>query len=105
MEKFSVVSPVGQPAVRTTRGAGRLDTLDGRTVGELWNGVFKGDVTFPVIRRLLQARHPQLTIIPYTEFPHAHGSDNPAQQRERARKLAALALEKGCDAVISGNGA
>ena len=105
MEKLSVVSPVGRPAVRTTRGAGRLDTLDGRTVGELWNGVFKGDITFPAIRRLLQARHPQLTIIPYNEFPHAHGSDNPGQQRERARTLAALAREKGCHAVISGNGA
>lgn len=105
MEKFSVVSPAGQPAVRSTGSAGRLETLDGKTVGELWNGVFKGDVTFPVIRRLLQARHPQLEIVPYTEFPHSHGSDNPAQQRERARTLATLAREKGCDAVISGNGA
>jgi hypothetical protein len=32
-------------------------------------------------------------------------SDNPARQRELAREIAMLAKEKGCHAVISGNGA
>ena len=105
MEKLEVVSPLGLEAVKTSGAAPRVADLDGKTVGELWNGVFKGDATFPVIRRLLQARYPRLRIIPFTEFPHAHGSDNPTQQRERARHVAALAKEKGCDAVISGNGA
>ncbi|MGE0556832.1 MAG: hypothetical protein AB7E73_01565 [Burkholderiales bacterium] len=105
MEKLEVVSPAGLAAVAASGAAPRLADLDGKTVGEFWNGVFKGDITFPVIRRLLQSRYPHLRIIPYTEFPHAHGSDNPAEQRERARRLAALAKEKGCDAVISGNGA
>ena len=105
MEKFSVVSPVGQPAVRPTSAAPRLARLEGKTVGELWNGVFKGDVSFPVIRRLLLAKYPGLKIVPFTEFPHTHGNDNPAHQRERARQMAALAREKGCDAVITGNGA
>jgi hypothetical protein len=62
-------------------------------------------VTFPVIRGLLKARYPGLNIIPFTEFPHAPGSDHPAEQREHARRLATLAREKRCDAVISGNGA
>ena len=105
MEKLSVVSPVGQPAVKTTNAAPRLADLDGKTIGELWNGVFKGDISFPVIRRLLQAKYPRLRIIPFTEFPHTHSSDNLTQQRERARQLAELAREKGCDAVITGNGA
>jgi hypothetical protein len=105
MEKLEVVSPAGLAAVAATGAVPRLADLDGKTVGEFWNGVFKGDITFPVIRRLLQSQFPRLRIIPYTEFPHVHGSDNPAEQRERARCLAALAKEKGCDAVISGNGA
>ena len=105
MEKLSVVSPAGQPAVKTTNAAPRLADLDGKTVGELWNGVFKGDISFPVIRRLLQAKYPRLRIIPYTEFPHHHTSDNLTQQRALARQLAELAREKGCDAVITGNGA
>ena len=102
---LEVVSPLGRAAVSLARSAPRLPDLNGRTIGEFWNGVFKGDQTFPAIRRLLEQRFTRLKIIPFTEFPHAPGSDDPAQQRERARKMAALAGEKGCDAVISGNGA
>ena len=105
MEKVHVVSPLGFEAVRQAGAARRIENLDGKTVGEFWNGVFKGDVTFPVIRRLLKKKFPGLKIIPYTEFPHAPGSDHPASQREHARRMAALAREKGCDAVISGMGA
>ena len=105
MERFEVVSPLGLEAVAQAGAAPRLDTLEGKTVGEFWNGVFKGDQTFPVIRRLLQQKFPRLKVIPYTEFPHARGSDHPAHQRELAHRMAALAREKGCDAVISGNGA
>jgi hypothetical protein len=105
MDRVEVVSPLGLKAVDEVAGAPRLDGLDGKTVGEFWNGVFKGDQTFPVIRGLLQRRFPGLKIIPFTEFPHTPGSDHPAHQREHARRMAALAREKGCDAVISGNGA
>lgn len=105
MEKLEVVSPLGRAAVSLASTAPRLRDLDGKTIGEFWNGVFKGDQTFPVIRRLLEQRFPRLQIIPFTEFPHAPGSDDPARQRERARRMAALAAEKGCDALISGNGA
>jgi hypothetical protein len=105
MSEEHAVSPLGFEAVEEVGAAPRLDTLDGKTVGEFWNGVFKGDQTFPVIRRLLEARFPSVKIVPFTEFPHAPGSDHPAQQRELAQRMAALAQEKGCDAVISGNGA
>jgi len=105
MSRIKVVSPLGFDVVKDSGSAKRIDTLDGKTVGEVWNGVFKGDFTFPIIRKCLQAKYPRVKIIPYTEFPHTPGSDNPAQQRERAQQIAALAKEKGCDAVISGNGA
>jgi hypothetical protein len=105
MQKHDVVSPIGLEALRQSSAAGRLDRLAGSTLGEFWNGVFKGDQTFPIIRRLLQQKFPDLRIIPFTEFPHAPGSDNPVKQREVAQRMAALAKEKGCDGVISGNGA
>jgi hypothetical protein len=105
MERVEVVSPVGMDAVEQSAAAPRLDTLDGKTIGEFWNGVFKGDETFPVIRKLLQQKFPGLKIIPFTEFPHARGSDQPAHQRALALEMAALAREKGCHAIISGNGA
>jgi hypothetical protein len=105
MEKFEVVSPAGGEAIAQRSIAPRLQDLNGKTVGEIWNGVFKGDQTFPVIRRLLKQRYPAVNIVPYTEFPHIYGGDNPARQKTLAKQLAALAKEKGCDAVISGNGA
>ena len=105
MDKFDVISPAGGPVV-TQRGiAPRLKDLNGKTIGEIWNGVFKGDQTFPLIRQLLKDRFPGVKIIPYTEFPFRHGGDSPAQQQKLAREIAALAREKGCDALISGNGA
>ncbi len=105
MSKLEVVSPLGLEVVKRSSSAPRLANLDGKTIGEVWNGVFKGEFTFPIIRNLLQQQYPRLRIIPYTEFPHTPGSDTPTQQREHARRIAAMAKEKGCDAVISGNGA
>ena len=105
METLHVVSPEGLEAVKQSGAAPRLTTLEGKTIGELWNGVFKGDVTFPMIRALLKEKYPGIRIVPFTEFPHAWVSDNPTRQRELAREIAALAKEKGCHAVISGNGA
>jgi len=105
MSTFEVVSPVGLEVIKGSGSAGRLENLDGKTIGEVWNGVFKGDVTFPIIREQLRQKYPNLRIIPYTEFPHTAGSDNPTQQRERARELAVLARQRGCDGVISGMGA
>jgi hypothetical protein len=105
MEKLEVVSPLGDEAVEQSGIARRLDRLDGKTIGEFWNGVFKGDQTFPIIRRWLQQRFTDLKIVPFTAFPHAPGSDHPAKQRALARRMAELAQEQGCDAIISGNGA
>ena len=105
MDKHDVVSPLGFEAVKSAGNARRLDRMEGKTIGEFWNGVFKGDQSFPIIRRLLQQRFPGLKIIPFTEFPHAPSSDHPAKQRELAQRMAAMARDKGCHAVISGNGA
>jgi len=105
MSRIKVVNPLGFDVVTDSGSAKRVDTLDGKIVGEVWNGVFKGDFTFPIIRKCLQAKYPRVKIVPYTEFPHTPGSDNPAQQHERAKQIAVIAKEHGCDAVISGNGA
>jgi hypothetical protein len=105
MSILKVFSPVGNNHINHTKITKRLDFLDGKTIGEVWNGVFKGEITFPIIRKLLKQKYPNIKIIPYTEFPHNSGSDNPSQQRELAQRIALMAKEKGCDAIISGNGA
>lgn len=105
MDKLVVVSPLGFEVVKSTGSAPRLTSLAGKTIGEVWNGVFKGNVTFPFVRRALQQRFPDLKIIPYTEFPHAPHSDNPARQKELAEQVIEIARRNNCDALITGNGA
>jgi hypothetical protein len=105
MEELAVISPAGVEVEVQRAIAPRLPDLAGKTVGEIWNGVFKGDETFPVLREMFRRRFPDTRIIPYTEFPHLSGDDRPHAQQEVARQLAALAGARGCDAIITGNGA
>lgn len=105
MQEMSVISPAGVQVVEHKTIAPRLPDLAGKTVGEIWNGVFKGDETFPIIRERFRREFPDTTIIPYTEFPFFSGDDRPHAQQAVAQQIAALAKQKGCDAIISGNGA
>ncbi len=77
------------------KNAPRLNTLEGKTIGEIWNGLFRGPDTFPVLRELIKQRFPTAKIIPYTELPI--GFPDTATIGKAVR-------EKGCDAVIVGNG-
>jgi hypothetical protein len=105
MTKIDVVSPVGGEAIAQKGVSPRLADLNGKTVAEVWNGVFKGEQTFPIIRAFLKERFPKINIIPYTEFPHIYGGDNLTEQKAYAKQMAVLIRESGCDGVISGNGA
>ena len=100
----SVISPIGGETVGTTGLAPRLESLNGRTVGEIWNEDFKGDVMFPAYRELLKARYPDVKFVPYTELPHGVLKGTPAYQREVLADIARALREKKIDAVISGNG-
>ena len=105
MEKFEVLGPVGTETVKRKTIAPRLDNLDGKTIGEVWNGVYKGNELFPALREVLKQKYPNIKVIPYTEFPSNYGGETLREQMESARKLAVSFKEKGCDALISGNGA
>lgn len=102
---MQVLSPIGGAVVKERPAAPRLGDLSGKTVCELWNGQYKGDHVFPILRELIGRRYPDAKVIPYTEFPLFYAGDTPKLHAEFARQLAALAKEKGCDAVITGNGA
>ena len=101
----SVHSPIGGETLAQQSLAPRLDDLNGKTIGESWNGDFKGDVTFPIIRKRLQERFPGVKIVPYDQFPYLYGADDPARQKTLATEIALRAQALGCDALISGNGA
>lgn len=102
--KYEVVSPLGERDTKSINMAPRLDTLEGKTICELWNRSFKANITFSAIRELLQKRYPGVKIIPYTSMPHHHLLENPGVTNAESEALIAALKAKGCDAVISGNG-
>ena len=81
-----------------------LDTLEGKTIGEVYNNHFKGELMFQTYRRLLKERFPGVKIIPFDRFPTVYVGGDPASQKKTAREIAALAKEWEVDAIITGNG-
>ena len=98
---YNVVSPVGEYVGEARPIAPRLPDLNGKTVGEVWNGMFRGDATFPILRELLKKRYPDIKFVPYTEFPSFLPMGN---IDDAAMELREALLRSGCDAVIAGVG-
>lgn len=103
-EKTGVVSPEGLPHGVARAVSPHLDTLEGKTIGEVYNNHFKGELMFRTYRRLLKEKYPGVKIIPYDEFPIVYVGGDPASQKRIAQEVAAKAKERGCDAIITGNG-
>ncbi len=101
---YAVVSPIGESTVNLNSMASRLDTLAGKTVCMVWNNAFKADVTLPVIGETLKKQYPGVKIVPYSNMPNAFLPEPPGTPRKQSEALQALYKEKGCNAVISGNG-
>jgi hypothetical protein len=103
-EKMSVISPEGLQQ-RATSGVSRhLDTLEGKTIGEVYNNHFKGEQMFRAYRRLFKEKFPGVKIIPYDKFPIVYVGGDPASQKQTAKDIARLAQEWAVDAIITGNG-
>ena len=101
--QFQVVSPRGESTAEMITVAPGLDNLEGKTICLIAGDAFKADVTFPKLEELLNAEYPTATILPYTDFPYyepGHYSRPSVYRKEVSDAI----QEKGCDAVISGNG-
>ncbi len=97
---YEVVWPRSKATGGIVPISNRLDTLEGKTIGELWDWVFKGDKIFPVIEKELAKRYSAIKFISYQEFGVTQGADE-------AKTIAALPdklKQNKCDAVISGVG-
>jgi hypothetical protein len=103
---YEVVSPSGKSSLKAQTLAPGLGSLDGKTICEVWNRDFRGDVTFPKIRELLRKKYRNIHIINYDEIM-TPGFNTMGQTPEDAKALEGLGqalLEKGCHGLISGNG-
>ena len=103
-DEAEFISPIGLPRTQDTGIAPRLASLEGMTIGEVYNHHFKGDQMFGLYRELLKQRFPGVRIIPYTELPASFVGGDPATHRRVAQEVATRAKEMGCNALITGNG-
>ena len=97
---YKVVWPRSRQVKTGAKLAKRLDTLKGKTVAQLWDWVFKGDVMYEVWERELATRYPDIKFISWREFGEIHGANEHTVLADLPRKL----KEVGADAVICGVG-
>jgi len=103
-EKMGVISPEGLQLRAINSVSRHLDTLEGKTIGEVYNNHFKGEQMFRAYRRLFKEKFPGVKIIPYDRFPIVYVGGDPVSQKQTAKDIARLAKEWEVDAIITGNG-
>ena len=99
-KKYEVLWPRGRKATEVIPLAERPNTLEGKTICEIWDGLFRGNEYFPILREGLSKRYPGANIVPWTEFPRDGDHGFPDWKAHRD-----ILAEKGCDMVIVGTGA
>jgi hypothetical protein len=92
---LEVLNPIGIISV-TKEAAPRVQDLHGKKVCLIWEtGMWRGEEILPLVGAMLKQRVPDVTIIPWTEFPSPTSPD---------KDTLALIKAKGCDFAIVGNG-
>lgn len=97
---YEVVWPRGNSTEGIKKFAKRLDTLEGKTVGFLWNWLFHGDQVFPMIEKELTKRYPGIKFVSQNVF----GPTSGANEAEVIDALPVTLKQNKVDAVISGIG-
>jgi hypothetical protein len=98
---YEVVWPSGRFVSKPVNLASPVLDLNGKTVCEIWDGVFKGDQMYPIINAELKRKYPDIRIIDCATMGNSHGTN----EREYVADLPNLLREFSADAVISAVGA
>ena len=98
--KYDALWPRGPRQAKVKPLARRLETLEGKTIGWLWDYVFRGDEVFTQLQESLRTRYPGIKFAHWSEFGNTHGSD----EREVVASLGQKLKAKSVDAVVSGMG-
>lgn len=97
---YEVVWPRSERRLGLKPLAKRLDTLEGKTVAQLWDFLFRGDEVFELLEEGLKQRYPGVKFVSWREFGSTHGAD----ERDILAGLPQRFREMGVDAAISGMG-
>ena len=93
-----VLWPRGRRTVTARPVAPRLETLQGKTVGQLWDDLFRGDEIFPILEEELGRRFPGVRFVRYDTFGSTHGR----HEGKVLAELPEMLRRHQVDAVISG---
>jgi hypothetical protein len=99
--RYDVLSPLSRKAVKSTAAAPRLPDLNGKTVCELWDVIFRGETIYPMVRDYIRQRFPGVKFVGYDEFGNFHG----AREAEVSSQIPDKLRAHKADAVIVGIGA
>jgi hypothetical protein len=94
---YQVVWPRGERKQVMRPLAKRLDTLNGKTVAQLWDFLFAGDDVFATLEEELRAEYPDVKFVSWREF----GSTHAPNEKELLASLPQRFKELGVDAAIS----
>ena len=97
---YDVVWPRAARQMEIAPVAPRLNTLEGKTVAQLWDYLFRGDEVFDHLEAGLKERYPSIKFVSWKDFGSTHGADERQILADLPQKMKTL----GVDAVISGMG-
>jgi hypothetical protein len=94
---YEVVWPSGERKQKIQPLAKRFDTLNGKTIAQLWDFLFAGDEVYDALEVKLRERFPEVKFVSWREFGTTHGM----KEKELLASLPARFKELGVDAAIS----
>jgi len=97
---YKVVWPLGKSTSKPRPLARRLLDLKGKTICELYNQLFKGDVLFSETKKIFEKKFPGVKFVDHTNFGDIHGQ----HETDVVKALPEMLSKHGCDAVISAVG-
>ena len=97
---YEALWPRSPRQVKRKTLAKRLDTLEGKTIAQLWDYVFRGDEVFALLEEGLKKRFPSVRWVSWKDLGNTHGSE----ERKVLAALPQRLKELGVDATISGMG-
>lgn len=100
---YDVVWPLGRSRVEEVAANERPADLSGKTIGFIWDYLFKGPEMFEMFKAQLSAKFPGVRYVDYQVFGNIHGSD--AEEKANLGALPERLREHGVDAVVVAVGA
>ena len=94
---YEVVWPCGERRQKIQPLAKRLDTLNGKTIAQLWDYLFMGDEVFATLEDELRKEYPGVKFVSWREFGNTHT----VNERELLASLPQRFKDLGVDAAIS----